>query len=359
MDEIDGSKAVFNEEGRWHQYGTVLPQHTFTAEQAIAVLNPTGEPTRKGRVIIEIDVENDKGEMETISVPFPDKSGMVDFDHDQNAYRALSVMDKDFGLVQLEEKFAISDMVIGRVDGAQYSAAVKLRKGRQTAFTIDMGDFTLDPNGVADRNKRYLWVFDSVDGSWRLRFKFGAFRVVCANTAAMALHGSTDKDVIGSEWSTKHTTNIMERVQEAAQVLGLWKTHEKLFEAQAEHMIQTQMHPDKFGRIIEGLFTADNPDTGVKETDKEAVETVRMIRELSPSSRDVQDVIWGGFNAVTEYHDRVLANKARGGRTSTADELRFVKRVEDPTNLKQRAWDAFWDYAQDVKPFTMPDLASA
>jgi hypothetical protein len=144
-------------------------------------------------------------------------------------------------------------------------------------------------------------------------------------------------------------------VQEAAQFLGLWKVHEKLFEAQAEHMIETPLHPNAFGRIIDGLYQTKNKTTGQIEVDTKATTAVRVTYELSAAGRDIQNTVWGGFNAVTQHHDWVTV--PRGSKNTSVDEMRFVKQVEDPTGLKQAAWDAFWTYAKEAKPFTMPDLA--
>lgn len=332
----------------WHRIGTVKEDGFFTAEEAIAVLNPTGEPIRKGRVTITI-IDKDGREVE---VEAHDLSGIVDFDHETGQYRALSVMAKDYGLIQREEQFRFCDEVIGQINGAHYEAAVNLRNGKQTVLTAYLGDFVLDPNGIADRNKRFLWAFNSWDGSWALRLKMGNFRVECANMAAMALRGSSDRQVLGSDWSTRHTANVSSRVAEAASFLGLWRDYELVYEAQAEHMIEVPLIDNTFQRIIEGLFTAENPKTGVVETDREAVEQVRTIYELSAAQQDVFETIWGGFNSTVEYHD--WATKVRGGKNTNVNERRFLRQVEDPTGFKQRSWDAFWNAAVEAKPFKVP-----
>ena len=250
----------------------------------------------------------------------------------------------------------MADEVIGMLDGAHYDAAVNLRGGKQTVLTAYLGDYVLDPTGIADKGKRFLWIFNSWDRTWALRFKFGDFRVECANLAAMALRGSTDANVLGSDWSTKHTLNVMERAQEAKAFLGLWQAHEQLFQAQAEHMIQTPLDKNAFTRIIDGLYKTKNKTTGQFETDTKATTEVRVTYELAAAGRDIIDTVWGGFNAVTQHHDWVKV--PRGSQQTSTNEMRFVKQVEDPTGLKQTAWDAVWDYAKEVKPFTMPDLAA-
>jgi phage/plasmid-like protein (TIGR03299 family) len=353
---VDGTKAAYARKPAWHGIGTVKEEGMMSAAECLAVLNPSGESIRKGKVTVTIFVPDGKGGMKEVVVDAPEYAGLVDFDSDTQQFRTLAVNGQNYPDFQREEQFKFADEVIGHVDGSHYEAAVNLKNGKQTVLTAYLGDYVLDPNGIADQNKRFLWIFNSWDTSWALRLKMGDFRVECANMAAVALRGSSDTNQIGSDWSTRHTSNISQRVEEAAAFLGLWRAHENLFEAQAEHMIHCELDDNAFGRIIDGLFTAENPKTQQMETDKEAVETVRMTYELSASSRDIHSTIWGGFNAVTEYNDWV--QKVRPTKSASMNERRLLRQVEDPSGLKQNAWDRFWDLAADTKPFKMPDLAS-
>jgi len=334
--------------------GFVKEEGFFTAREGLHALDPDSYGTRKGRVVVY--VEDDDGN--EIAVPFDNHAGIVDWDYNEQVFRGLSIMARDYGNVQLDELFEMCDVIVGLIDGAHYEAAVKLRQGKQVVLTIYLGDYVLDPNGVADKGKRFLWAFNSWDGSWALRFKFGDFRIECANMAAMALRGSTDKGVVGSDWSTRHTTNIMERAAEAKSFLGLWSVHEKLYAAQAEHMIHTPLSSGAFDRIIGELYKTKDKTTGQMEPDEKVLTEVRVTRELSAAGRDIRDTVWGGFNAITEHHDWVTV--PRGSAKTSVEEMRFVKQLQDPTGLKQAAWDAFWDYANDVNPtFKLPELADA
>lgn len=350
--EIDGTKAVYAKTPAWHRIGSVLDD-VFTAEQALAVLNPDKQPIRQVRALAR--VLDDKGVEHLIESD--DLEAIVEWDHETGNFRILSYQSKQYGVVQLEDQFRFLDEVVGNVNGAHYEAAVKLRKGRQVCLTVNLGELVLDPGGIADKSYKFLWGFNSYDGSWALRCKFGNFRVECANMAAMALHGSTDKQIIGSDWSTRHTTNVMSRVEEAKSVLGLWNVYEKLYEAQATHMIHTIMDDNAFVRIVSDLFTVENVRTDQMETDREAIASVKTIYELSPSQADLHGTVWGALNAAIEHHDWVKV--ARGGKVTTVGEKRFLNQIEDPTSFKQRAWDRMWDYAADQKKFTMPDLVDA
>jgi phage/plasmid-like protein (TIGR03299 family) len=343
-------RGVYAKKPAWHRFGEVKTDF-FTAQEAIDSLDPSGEGVIKAN--IKLVFVDSKGVEHRIDMP--QKVGLVDWDEANQSWRPQSVMDKDYGLVQLGELFAFMDAVIGMVDGAHYDAAVKLRKGRQTVLSAYMGNYVLDPNGIADRQEKFLWGFNSLDGSWALRLKKGEFRIECANMAAMALRGSTDEVKIGTDWSTRHTQNVMNRVEEAKSALQMWHRHDVLFQAQAEHMIQTPIHDNAFDRIVTGLYTDINPKTNQSEADREAIETVRMTYELGKSTRDITGTVWGAFNAVTEYEDWLV--KVRAGRSAGEAEKRLVRQLEDPDDRKQHAWDRMWDYAEDAKKFVMPDLA--
>lgn len=302
----------------------------MTADEVLAVLNPNNEPIRKvpafAKVIIdgkEQFVESD--ETEAVVEADPDNPGQ---------YRILSFMSKQYGVVQLEDQFRFLDEVVGTIGGSHYEAGVRLRKGKQVCLTIDTGAAILDPNERGDVIQKYIWGFNSFDGSWAFRVKTGNFRVECANMAAMALRGSSDS-VVSGDWSTRHTTNIMARTAAAKQVLGLWVEYNDLFFAQAEQMIQTPITDNVFSRLLDGLFTATKNDNVTEEKNVEAIEQTRVIYELSPTTEKIRGTVWGALNSLTEWND--WYQNVRGSASASIDEMRFRKQMD--SSFKQEAWD--------------------
>ena len=347
----DVSEGLYAKKPAWHRFGDVHAEGFFNAERAILSLDPSGEGVIKG--FVTITFTDSKGNEHKLEVP--QKTGMVDWDSANDSWRFLSIMDKDYGLVQLVEQFLFMDTVIGMVDGAHYDAAVRLRGGKQTVLSAYLGDYVLDPNGVADRGKRFLWGFNSLDGSWALRLKKGDFRVECANMAAMALRGSSDQNSIGTDWSTRHTQNVLSRVEEAKTVLQMWRRHDTLFQAQAEHMLFTPIADGAVDRIVTSLYTDVNPKTGLSEADREAIDAVRTNYDIGKNVKQITGTVWGALNAATEYEDWLT--KLKTTKTASMAERRLVRQLEDPDGRKQRAWNAFWDYAEENRKFVAPDLA--
>lgn len=324
---IDQNRAVYARKPAWHGLGSVLDD-TFTAEEALRVLNPNNEPVRKVKVGVKVDGE---------WIEADDWSAVVERDPDNtDTFRTLGINSRDYGLVTIEEQFAFLDEVVGNIDGAHYEAAVRLRQGRQTVLTIDTGAAFLDPQGANDRIQKFIWGFNSFDSSWAFRVKMGNFRVECANMAAAALRGSTDK-IVSGDWSTKHSTNIAGRVAAAQQTLGLWKDYNDLFFAEADAMIHTKLTDNAFDRLVKDLFT--HPETF--EKDEMAIEQTRVIYELGPACENIRGTVWGGYNAVTEYTDWYL--KSRGSAKTSAQEMRLRKQLGENNPLKQQAWDRFYD----------------
>ena len=336
--EIDGNLAVYAKTPAWHHLGTVMEDlNAITAADALAVLNPFGEQEQYRKVPAFALVNGEY-------VKSDDSCAIVRKHPETGQLQVISFQATDYGNLQPEEIFGFLDNVVGQVGGAHYANAFFLRKGRQMCVTIDMGAVELEGIEAKDTIKRFLFCVNSWDGSWAFRTKMVNFRPDCANMAAMALRGSSDKLVPG-DWSTKHVGDVMSRVKAAQSVLGLAKANFDLFADSAEMMFQVPMRDDTFDRLLTGLFTVDE---ATQEVNTKAIATVKSIYELSMSQANLYGTFWGGFNAVTEYHD--WNTDVRGGRVSGVTETRFLRQLDDPKGLKQTAWDRFYATAQDNKP---------
>lgn len=321
--EIHGERAVYATKPAWHRIGTVL-EDVFTAEQALNVINPERIPVQKWRAGVQ---DPTTGEWYSTD----DFVGTVERDGEK-----VTVFDypsPDHTVVQDWEQLAWMDAVVNNEEGAHYEAAAKLRGGAQTILTINLGKTVLDPGGRSDVQYRYLFGFNSLNRSWPFGAKFSDFRVECANLAAMAMRDGTKP-----EYKTKHTANIMDRVAIAQKVLGLEVAWHKLFSETAEILIQTDMHDNAFGRLLDGLFVSEDGDK-----DMDSIGTVRAIYELSPTQHNLHGTWWGGYNAVSYFND--WQTVVRGGKNANREEMRFLRQFDDTKGLKQNAWDRIVEMA--------------
>jgi hypothetical protein len=288
----------------------------FTSEEALRVINPDKVPVYKWTAGVQDPVTG-------IWYSTNDFMGTVQVE--DGKVTVFDFPSPDHALVQDWEQLAWMDAIVGNVEGAHYEAVVKLRGGTQTILTINLGKTVLDPNGRADTSYQYLFGFNSFNRSWQLGAKFSDFRVECANMAAMAL-----RDGRKPEFKMKHTTNIMNRVAMAQEVLGLQMTWHREFSETAELLIQTEMRDNQFKRELEGLLTVDG------ETDYETIGTIRAIYELNPAQLKIYGTWWGGYNAISQYND--WQTVVRGGKASK-DEMRFMRQFDDTKGIKQQAWE--------------------
>jgi phage/plasmid-like protein (TIGR03299 family) len=328
MHEIDGKLAVYARVPAWHQIGTVY-EDVFSAEEAMAVLNPLNEKDMYKQVTAGARIWN-AATKEYEWIESPDHSAIVRNRPETGEPVILSFQGRDYGNLQPQEVFAFMD----DVGEGKYLAAAFLRKGRQMILSKDMGSVMLDAKGRSDVIKRVLFGVNSWDGSWAFRCKFVNDRVECANQAGMALRGSTDQLVPG-DWSTRHTGEIMNRVQVARKTLGLFDLYEQLFYERAEAMIEAELTDNVYQKVVESVFK----DELTGEIDADAVNNCRGIYELSPTQANLYGTYWGGFNSVSEYND--WRTNVRGGRVSTLNEMRFLRQFEDTKQIKQKAWDTF------------------
>lgn len=332
--EIDsgesGARAIYARKPAWHRLGVVKEDGWFTAEEALAVLIPNNEPIRQVKAGFLYN-----GEWHEVE----DYEAVIRINPDTNQPQCLSYMTPEYGVVQVVDQFRFLDEVVGAIGGAHYEASAFLRGGKQVFMVVDTGAITLDPNGRADHIKKYILGRNSYDGSMAFGVKFTNLRVECANMLAAALREAS------VEWTTRHTKDILNRVEAAKRTLKLEKEYEEQWTKYAEAMIQKELTDNEFQRIVEGLYTEEDVATGTKldltEKAKEAATEVRTIYELSPTCLNVNGTVWGGLQAVTEWVDHYQG--VRGGRKSSVDEIRFRRQtgIDSSSDLKQRAWDGF------------------
>jgi Domain of unknown function (DUF932) len=319
--EVHENRAVYAKTPAWHRIGTVLTE-CFTSKQALSVINPNMTPVEKWTAGVQDPATGIWYTTEEFVGTVEVENGVV---------KVFDYPTPDHTLVQDWEQMAWMDEILKNVEGAHYEAAVKLRGGRQTALTINLGEVILDPQERADVNYKFLFGGNSHNRSWPLMAKLANMRAECANMAAMVMGTHSP------EYKTKHTVNIMNRANIAREALGLAVEYNDLYYSEAQTLIETKMTDNHFQRILDTIFTFDG------EKDEESINTVRGVYELNPSQIRLYGTLWGGFNAVTYFND--WNTKVRGSRTSSADEMRFIRQFDDTKGLKQKAWEVFTEAA--------------
>lgn len=133
----------------------------------------------------------------------------------------------------------------GMTGNLRWETAGSLKNGTVIFATMaDPDDLTLDPNGSADKIRRYFMVTTSHDGSGMVLITEIYLRVECANTLAVAIQGH------GPSVRVKHTAKMEDRMRAGAKAIGMLKPHRDAMDAALEKMIQAEMTKDKFWEIV-------------------------------------------------------------------------------------------------------------
>lgn len=165
---------------------------------------------------------------------------------------ALGIVSDKYKVVQNEEAFRFTDDLLGA--GVTYETAGSLQGGHKVWMLAKMSQrYIISGDEIAP----YLVVMNSHDGSSGIKVAMTPIRVVCQNTLNLAL------DRAKRIWTTKHTENVMSRVYEAQETLGL-----------------AERYMGELGRGIDMLSKIKLPDRKVME----------LMAEFFPVTEDMNDV---------------------------------------------------------------------
>jgi phage/plasmid-like protein (TIGR03299 family) len=124
--------------------------------------------------------------------------------------QVLGVVSDRYNVVQNEEAFAFTDALIG--EGVRYETAGSLQSGRKVWLLAKLPEKYIIGG---ERIEPFLVFSNSHDGSGAIKVCMTPIRVVCQNTLNLAL------DTAKRSWSSKHTVNIKNRLDEVRDTLKL------------------------------------------------------------------------------------------------------------------------------------------
>jgi phage/plasmid-like protein (TIGR03299 family) len=223
----------------------------------------------------------------------------------------LGIVGASYVPVQNRDSFEFTDALVD--EGLmRYHTAGSLRNGQRIWLLGKIGQSDILPKDVLDR---YLLLWNTHDGSGALRALFTSVRVVCANTARIALTQGKGEGVY-----LRHTTNIKNRLEKAKEVLGLANKEFDKFIDFAKELTRLKMTDSKFEKFSEFLIP-DNPDI---DSNTRAENSRLELTNLFTDGRG-QEIIgvrgtgWAAYSAVVEFAN--YHRSTRGG--DAAQERRF------------------------------------
>jgi phage/plasmid-like protein (TIGR03299 family) len=250
--------------------------------------------------------------------PSPDVSAREDKDHfvlqrDDN-FTVLNIVSRQYKPVQNSEIFHFFHEFCERGEMTLETGGV-LDEGRKVwALAALRKGFTLAND---DPVSGYCLLSDSRDGG-ALRGKFTGFRVVCANTLALALGDSGT----APEFRLIHRSSFV--AAEAKRVLGLSGDFMEKLREQSEFLVSRPMSGTAFTEFLERLFPPkeyelpDNKGTEVRHP--RAFDYAKDALTSQVGAEKNQGTWWQGVNAVTYMLDH---NR---------------NRISDDANRLQNSW---------------------
>ena len=227
---------------------------------------------------------------------------------------ALGIVSDRYKVVQNDDAFQFTDDLLGA--GVTYETAGSLQGGRKVWMLARMPHRYII---AGDEIAPYLVVMNSHDGSSGIKVAMTPIRVVCQNTLNLALNSA--KRI----WTTKHTENVMLRVHEAEETLGLAEKYMGELGRGIDTLSKIRLTDKKVMEFMQEFFptTADLPEVQRKNN-------LRLLEDMKArywAAPDLSGMDKSGYrfvNAVSDFATH--ANPIR--RTKNYDENLFLRTVE-------------------------------
>jgi phage/plasmid-like protein (TIGR03299 family) len=222
--------------------------------------------------------------------------------------KLLATVGSDYLAFQNSEAFGVLQPACEQF-GVTIETAGALGKGDRVWMLAKLPGSTEPIPG--DRVDGYFLVVNGHNGWTSYTARPTPVRVVCANTLAMALSGSSKQAVV----NLHHTSSNAERFEQVGTlVTDLVAMLKQTSESFAKLAAKKMTRDETLAYISDALGIDANPNP-VAERRRDT------ILELSETGKGVEfapGTLWTAFNAITEYVDHVRPAEAKAVRTIAA-----------------------------------------
>jgi len=321
----------------WHKLGTPVG-HAMTAEEALDAAHLSNWNVRK--VPLWADIRNDDFYSGTGSAALkvPGQYATVFNNPVTKKIAPLGVVGERYTPIDNEAMAEFSDALVAE-SGAHYETAGSLRNYTQTFLTMKLPQtFILEGKEGQDITEYYLGLFNSHDGSTGLFGIITPVRVVCANTAGVAIAGAH------SRFSVPHTAGWANAVEAARAKLGLTLAYKDSFEAEVHKLFEAPFTVEEMKSFTEKLVDLDKAEKGSQSATKRqnVANGILKLFVESPTIKGTptEGTAYGAFNAVTEYVDHFSTVRGGGENQEEARATRTLTLAASGTtnSLKADAW---------------------
>ena len=190
-----------------------------------------------------------------------------------------------------EEAFAFTDELLG--EGVRYETAGSLQDGRRTFILARLPQKFII---AGDEIMPYFVIMNSHDGSSSIKAAMTPVRVVCQNTLNLAF--ATAKRT----WTTKHTSNIMDRIDDARTTLEFAERYMREMGKGVQDLLQKKLTDKKAAEYMAEFFPVTEDMS--KAQKKNNLILLNDLKARYFDAPDLQDVGKNGYrfvNAVSDF----------------------------------------------------------
>jgi hypothetical protein len=223
----------------------------------------------------------------------------------------LATVGERYGQFQNEE---LAELALTFASG-QYRAETmgSLAGGTKVFMTfVHPDDIILDPNGSADRIRRYVMLALSHDGTGKVTGRKTNTRVQCRNTWNTAHAGSS------ADFGCKHTSTIAERLQVAARLAGYVDDYDVKFEADMKALYASDLTTSQFWAMVRAEFPepeTDRKGSLAKWTDK----TDNIMSVWNNGTGSMPDLPFNAYRALQTFGEvNQWSRQLRNGNAQNA-----------------------------------------
>ena len=232
-------------------------------------------------------------------------------DRDQSI---LGVVSDRYQVVQNEDAFAFTDEMLG--EGVKYETAGALQGGRKTFILARLPQRFII---AGDEITPYLVIMNSHDGSCSIKAAMTPVRVVCQNTLNLAFRTAK------RTWTTKHTSNIMERIDDARTTLQFAEHYMSEMGKGVDELVHKRLTDKKVLEYMSEFFPVTEDMTSVQR--KNNLTMLNDMKRRYFEAPDLQEVGKNGYRFVNAVSDFVThAEPIR--KTKNYKENLFLRTVE-------------------------------
>jgi phage/plasmid-like protein (TIGR03299 family) len=220
----------------------------------------------------------------------------------QDTDELLGIVTDRYRIVQNEEAFEFVNNLSS--EGFEFESAGVFKGGRSTWLMGHLPEETILGDDIANN----LVFVNSHDGSSGVKVMMTPVRVICYNMLNLALRRAN------RSWSTKHTTSIYSKLEEAQHTLGLAQKYMDELKIEADRLANITITDNEIEAIFDKMFPVDPAKDSARKIRNVSTLKDGFIKCYDESDiRKFKGTVYGAINAMADLVDhkapaRVTAN---------------------------------------------------